>query len=454
MPVPAPDSTPDARTELGAAPLRPFHWLIVGLVALATLFDGYDTLIPSYVIHFVAKPWHLSEGQVGFLVSSGLIGFAVGSVVHGVVADRIGRRPTLIAGLLISGGFSVLTGAFGTSYASFITLRALTGLGLGVLLPLGTAYVNEYLPNRVHHRLAVLGGTGFALGGVLAALLGVSLTSGGNWQSLFYVGGGALVLGLIYLVVFPESVEYLVAHGRTPDAIRLLGKIRPDRVALYEARGLVVAAHPPTRDLKLVLSSRYRVRTIALWVSSFLLLFNVYGLSAWTPELMIERGHGFAAGFGFGAVLQGTSIVGAVLGGFVADRWLGARRSLMLWCALGVVAAIVIALAGGTAVDVIAVAAAGLCIIGGQFLLNNVCAITYPVRARGTGAGLMLGFGRVGGILGPTIGGSLLGAFGGTSALFFAVAVAAALAVVSTSFVTDRNAAAVGAAEPQQEVPA
>ncbi|QRP49074.1 MFS transporter [Amycolatopsis sp. FDAARGOS 1241] len=447
------ESAPDVRTELGAAPLRPFHWLLVGLVALATMFDGYDTLIPSYVIHFVAKPWHLSEGQVGFLVSSGLIGFAVGSVVHGVIADRIGRRPTLIAGLLVSGFFSVLTGAFGTSYTSFITLRALTGLGLGVLLPLGTAYVNEYLPNRVHHRLAVLGGTGFALGGVLAAVLGVSLTSGGNWQSLFYVGGGALVLGLIYLAVFPESVEYLVSHGRTPDALRLLGRIRPDRVAVYESRGLI-AAEPPARDLKLVVSSRYRVRTIALWVSSFLLLFNVYGLSAWTPELMIERGHGFATGFGFGAVLQGTSIIGALLGGFVADRWLGARRSLMLWCALGVVAAIVIALAGGTAIDIIAIALAGLGIIGGQFLLNNVCAITYPVHARGTGAGLMLGFGRVGGIVGPTIGGSLLGAFGGTSALFFAVAIAAALAIVSTSFVTDRTSRTVGATEPQQGVPA
>jgi AAHS family 4-hydroxybenzoate transporter-like MFS transporter len=449
------DSVPDVRTELRAAPLRPFHWLLVGLVALATMFDGYDTLIPSYVIHFVAKPWHLSEGAVGFLVSSGLIGFAVGSVAHGVIADRIGRRPTLIAGLLVAGGFSVLTGVFATSYTSFIALRALTGLGLGVLLPLGTAYVNEYLPQRVHHRLAVLGGAGFALGGVLAALLGVALTGGGNWQSLFYVGGGALVLGLIYLAVFPESVEYLVAHGRTTDAIRLLGRIRPDRVAVYDTAGLVAAAQPPARDVRLVLSSPYRVRTVALWVSSFLLLFNVYGLSTWTPELMIERGHGFATGFGFGAVLQGTSIVGALIGGLVADRWLGARRSLMLWCALGVVAAIVIALAGGTAVDIVAVAGAGLFIIGGQFLLNNVCAITYPVHARGTGEGLMLGFGRVGGILGPTIGGSLLGAFGGTSALFFAVAVAAALAVASTSFVTGRTAVPVsGAATPQQGVPA
>lgn len=444
----------DVRTELGDASLRPFHWLLVGLVALATMFDGYDTLIPSYMIHFVAGPWHLSETAVGFLVSSGLIGFAVGSVVHGVVADRIGRRPTMIAGLLVAGVFSLLTGAFGTSYGPFLVLRVLTGLGLGVLLPLGTAYVNEYMPRRVHHRVAVLGGTGFALGGVLAALLGVALTSGGDWQALFFVGGGAFVVGLVYLAVFPESAEFLVVRGRTAQAARLLARLRPERAELYRTAELTVE-QPPARDLTLVLTSTYRVRTIALWVSSFLLLFNVYGLSAWTPELMIQRGHSFATGFGFGAVLQGMSIVGAVLGGVVADRWLGVRRSVMLWCGLGAVAALVIAFVGGTAVDIIAVGAAGLFIIGGQFLLNNICAVTYPVQARGTGEGFMLGFGRVGGILGPTIGGAVLAAFGGTAALFVIVAIAAALAVAATSFVTGRTTGMLsGAATPHQGVPA
>jgi MFS family permease len=449
------EMAPDVRTELGAAPLRPFHWLLVGLVALATMFDGYDTLIPSYMIHFVAKPWHLSDAAVGFLVSSGLIGFAVGSLVHGVVADRIGRRPTLIAGLLVAGLFSLLTGALGTSFAPFVVLRVLTGLGLGVLLPLGTAYVNEYLPERTHHRLAALGGCGFALGGVLAALLGVALTSGGDWQSLFYVGGGALVVGLVYLAVFPESAEFLVANGRAGEAIRVMSRIRPDRARIYRTEGLTAAA-PPARDVRLILTSTYRVRSIALWLSSFFLLFNVYGLAAWTPELMIQRGHGFATGFGFGAVLQGMSIVGAVLGGLLADRWLGARRSLMLWCAIGAVAALVVAFAAGTAVDIIAVGAAGLFIIGGQFMLNNVCAVTYPVQARGTGEGAMLGVGRVGGILGPTIGGAVLGAFGGTSVLFVAVAIASALAVATSSFVTGRAADRVPSRglPTSQEVPA
>jgi AAHS family 4-hydroxybenzoate transporter-like MFS transporter len=424
----------DVRTELSEAPLRPYHWLLVGLVALATVFDGYDTFVPSYILHFVAHEWSLAPSTAGLLMSSGLIGFGVGSVTHGVIADRIGRRPTLIAGLFIAGVFSVLTGGFGTSFTPFVVLRMLTGLGLGVLLPLGTAYVNEYLPDRVHNRLSVLGGTGFALGGVLAAVLGVTLSEGGNWPALFYVGGAGILLGLVYLAVFPESVEFLVSRGQTEQAARLLARIRPERAELYRTAGLTLAQQPQARDLR---------RTLALWTSSFLLLFCVYGLSTWTPQLMILRGHGFVSGYAFGAVMQGMSIVGAVLGGFVADRYLGARRSVTLWCGLGVAAVLVVAFTDGALGNLLAVGAAGLFIFGGQFLLNNICAITYPVQARGTGEGLMLGVGRIGGILGPYLGGALLGAFGGTSVLFVAVAVAAALAVLSTSFVTGRGEGAI-----------
>jgi AAHS family 4-hydroxybenzoate transporter-like MFS transporter len=255
----------------------------------------------------------------------------------------------------------------------------------------------------------------------------------------------------VYLAVFPESVEFLVSRGQTEQAARLLARIRPERAELYRTAGLTSAPQPPARDLRLVLGSSYRRRTLALWMSSFLLLFCVYGLSTWTPQLMIQRGHGFVSGYAFGAVMQGMSIVGAVLGGFVADRYLGARRSVTLWCGLGVAAVLVVAFTDGALGNLLAVGAAGLFIFGGQFLLNNICAITYPVQARGTGEGLMLGVGRIGGILGPYLGGALLGAFGGTSVLFVAVAVAAALAVLSTSFVTGRGEGAISDAGARRQ---
>lgn len=427
----------DVRRELNDAPPRRFHWLLVVLIFIGITFDGYDTFTPVYVIHFVIDSWELSEAQAGFLMSSGLIGFAVGSVTHGVVADRIGRRPTLIAGLFIAGLFSLLTGLFGHSFAVFIALRVLTGLGLGILMPLGTAFLNEYLPAAVRQRFAALGQFGFACGAVVASVVGILYTRAAGWEVLYWIGAGAIAVAALYLLVLPESVEHLVTRGKQAEAVRLLSRIRPERMRSYSETGLQVSAEAARGDWQLPIRRRYLGISVALWASSFLLLFDIYGLSSWTPELLIERGLGFAAVFGSGAVLQGMSLVGGLVCAYLVDRRIGRRWALALWCGLGAVAAVAVAFVDTTASNLLLIAAAGFFIIGAQYVLNNECAMSYPVYARGTGQGYMLGFGRVGGILGPYIGGVLLGSFGGTSVLFVAVAIAAGVAVISTSFVAN-----------------
>lgn len=430
----------DVRRELDDAPVGPFHWLLVILVFFATLFDGYDTFIPAYTIHFIAEPWGLSPSQAGFLVAAGLIGFAIGSLSNGIIADRIGRRPTLIAGLLVAGVLTLLTGLLADSFESFAILRLLTGLGLGVLLPLGTTYINEYLPAKVRNRLAVLGAIGFALGGVLAAGISVLFTQTMGWEILYWVGSGAALVGVLYIFIFPESVEYLVARGRQQQAVRLLSRVRPERAGIYANASLIVstARHPGRsgagRDWQLPLRAFYLRRTMALWASSFFLLFCIYALSGWLPKLMIERGESFAVGNSFGAIFLGVSVLGALAGGNLADRRLGAQRTLMLWCGLGAVSALVVVTVNTTLTNIIAVAGAGFFIVGGQYMLNNLCAATYPIQARAAGEGYMLGIGRAGGILGPLISGVLLGIFGGTNVVFVAVALAAGLGIVSTAF--------------------
>src|SRR5579864_4388905 len=126
----------DVHDELANAKIGRVHVRLGILLALLTLFDGYDTFNPAYVIHYVRGPWGLSFEQAGILVSSGLVGFLCGAAIHGAIADRVGRRATLIAGLWITTVFSALTAVAAHSFGSFCILRVLTGLGLGVLLPL------------------------------------------------------------------------------------------------------------------------------------------------------------------------------------------------------------------------------------------------------------------------------------------------------------------------------
>jgi AAHS family 4-hydroxybenzoate transporter-like MFS transporter len=126
----------DVHEEIATAKVGPLHWMLAAMMGALTFFDGYDTFNPAYVIHYVAGPWGLAPGQAGLLVSSGLVGFLIGAAGHGVFADRFGRRGTLLGGLWITNIFTLATALFADSFLSFCILRVLTGIGLGVLMPL------------------------------------------------------------------------------------------------------------------------------------------------------------------------------------------------------------------------------------------------------------------------------------------------------------------------------
>jgi AAHS family 4-hydroxybenzoate transporter-like MFS transporter len=224
----------DVHEELAGASVTPLHKLLGVLITLITLFDGYDTFNPAYVIHYVMKPWELLPSQAGLLVSSGLLGFLFGAMGHGMAADRFGRRSTLLAGLWIVNVLTLLTALFATDFASFCILRFITGLGLGILLPLGTTYINELAPQRVSNRFSLWGVTlGWSLGGVVASLVGVFLTPRFGWQVLYWVGTLSVPLTLVVHAVLPESPKFLASTGRMDELRALLSRLRPERKSVY-----------------------------------------------------------------------------------------------------------------------------------------------------------------------------------------------------------------------------
>lgn len=421
----------DAREELRAATMSPFHWSLIALIMAATIFDGYDTLNPSYVIHYVVKPWELTHSETGFIVSAGLIGFAVGALVHGPIADRYGRRPVMVFALAFAGVFSALTAGVADSFAAFVMLRGITGLSLGVIMPLGTAYINEFTPAASGQRMGMLSISGYSFGGVLASAVGIWLTPDHGWQVLYWVGSISVLLAVVVWFTLPESVQFLVMRGRDADAAAVLAKARPDRAKAYAG-----ATFTRSRDrartaeiVKILLSDRYRLTTIALWACAFMTLFDIYGLSGWMPTLMEARGEGFGTSFSFGAFLQIGGVLGGLLIALLDDRGrMNLRRGLIYLLGLGVVAVLLLTVVNTTPTNVLLVLAAGFGIIGGQFVLNNVCAQAYPTHVRSTGTGAMFGVGRAGAILGPYMGGWLLGWFNDdNTVLFIATAVAAAI---------------------------
>jgi MFS family permease len=440
----------DVHDELARAAISPLHKTLGVLITLITLFDGYDTFNPAYVIHYVMKPWGLVPSQAGLLVSSGLVGFLFGAMCHGMVADRVGRRKTLLGGLWIVNVFTLFTAVLATDFVSFCVLRFITGLGLGILLPLGTTYINELAPPRISNRFSLWGVTlGWSLGGVLASLVGVYLTPQYGWQVLYYVGGLSIPLTLVVHAVLPESPKFLAAHGRLEELRALLGRLRPERRSAYENASLRVTETDPKRNtIAALLAPRYARVSLTIWVTAFLSLFAIFGLTGWIPTVMIKRGETFAASFGFGALMQATSFFGGLALAMLADRGVaGTPRLLGAWWAIGGAAVGALVFVNGHGINLAIVAIAGFCIIGAQHVLNNFTANSYETAFRASGVGMELGVGRVGAILGPYVIGLLQQVTGGPDAVFWAIGGAAILAALAiASLALQAGAAKVGMA--------
>ena len=430
--------------ELADAKAGAFHWRLGAIMGLLTLFDGYDTFNPAYVIHYVAGPWGLKAGQAGLLISSGLVGFLLGAALHGVAADRFGRRGTLLAGLWITSVFMLLTALLANSFVTFCTLRLLTGLGLGVLLPLATTYINELAPRRVANTFALWGvALGWAAGGTLAGLVGVFATPSLGWQGLYWIGSLSFLLLPFMHLTLPESPKFLVIQGRVAEIKAMLAKLRPERAHVYESATISADAQQASGNLILeLLQPRYRKTTIAIWATAFLSLFCIFGLSGWIPTVMIARGETFAASFGFGALMQIMSFIGALALGHLVDRFGRNRGLLGLWWGLGGCAVLTLVFLNDHLVNLTCVAAAGFFIIGAQFVLNNFTAASYETNVRATAVGMELGVGRVGAILGPFVAGALQQSYQSALPMFVSIGLAALAAGAIIQFASRSSVAA------------
>ena len=420
----------DIHDELAGAPITPLHKTLGIVITLITLFDGYDTFNPAYVIQYVRQPWGLLPSQAGFLVSSGLIGFLFGALGHGMIADRYGRRKTLLGGLWIVNVMTLLTAIYATSFTSFCTLRFLTGLGLGVLLPLGTTYINELAPPRVSNAFSLWGVTfGWSLGGVFAGLIGVFLTPAHGWQVLYYVGALSIPLTLVVHAVLPESPKFLAARGRLEELRALMVRLRPERSGVYANATFRTSDRTTTNTIGALLAPRYRRVSLTIWITAFLTLFAIFGLVGWIPTVMIQRGESFASGFSYGALMQGTSFIGGLTLAVLADRKFSPTpRLLGIWWVIGGIAVGTLVFVNSHAFNFAVVAIAGFCVIGAQHVLNNFTANSYETGFRASGVGMELGVGRVGGILGPSVIGLLQQMTGGQEAVFWAIGGAAVVA--------------------------
>jgi AAHS family 4-hydroxybenzoate transporter-like MFS transporter len=429
-------SVTDVRRLVGEATLNAHHVRIIAIVACATIFDGYDNFVPSYIIHFARDEWHLGLTQAGFLLSSGLIGFMIGALGHGPIADRFGRKPTLVGALLVAGAFSTATGLWAHSFRAFVILRILTGVGLGVILPLSTAYMNELMPTRVSNVTTVLATGGYTIGGTLAGVAGFTLVSSFGWPLLFLLGGSAIPLAFLCIAWLPESPLYLMGAGRYLQARDVMQIIAPGGL---DPRASLALNEETTRkgSVALLLNTANRRITILIWTVESMVLFNAYGLIGWIPTIMIRRGEAVASAFLFGALLQIASLLGGLTCSLFADLSGSRRTALVAWWALGTLSVIGLALINTHLTNILFVSISGMCVLGPLLVLNNLVAQLFETEVRSTAVGWALGVGRIGGIIGPVVAGWALQKSDNASLMFAVMACSGVISIGAVVTIAD-----------------
>jgi AAHS family 4-hydroxybenzoate transporter-like MFS transporter len=398
----------DVRQVIDEHPLGGFQKSIIVLCGLIVLLDGFDAQVMGYVAPALGPALHITRPDVGHVISAGLFGMMIGALGFGPLADRIGRRPVLLICPLIFGAGSLLTATAG-SKESLMLFRLITGLGMGGAMPNAIALTAEYMPKRVRATAVTVMFCGFSIGAAVVGWVAAPVIPAFGWPAVFVIGGvlPIVITGLSF-VYLPESIRFLLRRrAGDPRAARYLARIAPDapsgELILSDegARGGFVVS-------QLFVAGRHWV-TLLLWVMFFANLLDLYFVNSWLPTIMKDVGIDQKSAIRITTLFQVGGTVGAIVLGSLMDRNLSFRVLAAAYLG-GAICVFLIGESGSSAVWlVITVFAAGFGVIGAQNGANVMAAEVYPTEGRSTGVGWALGVGRIGSIIGPTLGGMLVG---------------------------------------------
>lgn len=418
--------------RLGALQFR-----VAALCTLVQMCDGFDINSIGWAVPSLIHTWHLPPPAftTAFLWSS--VGIMVGALSAGPIGDRAGRRPLLIASLLIFGLASLLS-AFAGSLLILSVLRFFTGLGIGGAFPGAATLAGDFAPRRLRATLIMATFTGAPVGGFLGGqLVALLLHEGFAWPVIFLIGGAfPLVLVVVIALWLPESPRFLAARADLAPRERALLQrlnIAPGQI---ERHTIDLAKGNP---IKMLFSEGYALQTLLLWVIFFSSLLNLFLFGYWLPTVLnlIGMTPGQAV---FASSLRDFGAIWAALYlGLAIDR-VGPERSLAFHYAVGAIFIALIALvAMPYAVLLAVIFFSGMTIIGSQTGANATCGALYPARMRTSGLGWALGIGRLGAIVAPALGGYLLSLKMAPTRIFLSACLFAVIAGIATALLALRG---------------
>ena len=358
--------TTNAEQMVEKAKFNKFHGMLLFWGALLMLFDGYDLVVYGAVVPTLMEEWGISSVQAGMYGSYALFGMMFGALIFGTLADKLGRKKIIMICVFIFSLFMLLA-ALAPTPEIFGLFRFITGLGLGGMMPNVIGLISEYSPEGTRSRMIATIMAGYSVGGVAAALLSMLLISNFGWESVFFFGALPLLFLPFLAKSLPDSVGSLVAKNDYKGIQKILVKVNPAYTPSENEKFILNKPKEDSSPVKNLFTEKRGFLTVMIWLTYFMSLLMIYGLNTWLPKFMTEAGFPLGSSLSFLLALNVGATVGAILMGWLADRW-GVGRALILFFVIATISITSLGFATNMVLLYVMVAIAGAATVGTQNL--------------------------------------------------------------------------------------
>lgn len=406
---------------------------------LMNMLDGMDVMVISYTAPAITKEWSqggvpITPADLGVVFSVGLLGMAVGAMFLAAQADRIGRwRMILLSASLM--GCCVLATVYVSSIPMLVVARFVSGLGIGSMLASTATLTAEYAPRKTKDFWVSFVMSGYPIGAVLSGMVAARIIPDHGWRTMFTTAGVTTLLTLPIIYFFlAESLDFLLKSqptGALKRANQLLERMgQPPILALPPLPPSVAKA-----SVGELFAGNRQKATVLLWLVLFLAFATLYFLTMWIPKLASNAGLSMNLAIYAGTVFNLGAFFGIITQGYLSAQW-GLQRVI---CGFLVVTAglmVVFGFVSGSVWVLVLFGLIGFGIQGGFVGMYSLAAKLYPTRVRATGVGWAVGAGRIGAVVGPLVGGLLIGLGWSIAANFIAFAIPALVAGLITILIS------------------
>ncbi|MDQ6595260.1 MFS transporter [Bacillus salipaludis] len=354
------------------------------------MFDAMDVGMLSFIIAALKVEWNLSAEQMGWIGSINSIGMAVGALIFGLMADRVGRKSVFIITLLL---FSIGSGAsaFTTTITMFLVLRFFIGMGLGGELPVASTLVSESVPVEKRGRIVVLLESFWAVGWLVAAVISYFVIPKFGWQVALLISAIPAIYTLYLRMGLPDSPRFTEAKKR-------------EKISVFQS-------------MAKLFSKEYGRQTTMLWVVWFCVVFSYYGMFLWLPSVMVMKGFSLIKSFEYVLIMTLAQLPGYFTAAWFIEKF-GRKFVLAVYLTGTAISAYFFGNADTTALLMLSGILLSFFNLGAWGGLYAYTPEQYPTIIRGTGTGMAASFGRIGGVLGPLLVGYLVAGKTSVSMIF------------------------------------